>query len=64
MDMDYALQSLSAYENHCFVLSYIEGYAAEEIASRLKITQPAVFKQIEKARKKIKTYMKEAYVMV
>ena len=61
MDFEAALELLSNHENHCFVLSFIEGYTEEEIAIRLKIAHQTVSKKIKKAKMKIRNYLKEGY---
>jgi len=61
MDIELAMEALSDYEAHCFVLNLIEGYTKEEIALRLKVSRQAVLKQVKKARKKIRKFLEEGY---
>ncbi len=50
--MELALELLTDYERHCFVLSLIEGYTEVEIALKLRVSHKAISLQITKARKK------------
>ena len=59
MDMELALELLTDYERHCFVLSLVEGYTEVEIALRLRVSHKAISLQITKARKKITKFLQE-----
>ncbi len=61
MDIELALALLNHYERRSFVLNFIEGFTEKEIARRHKVTQQAVSKQLKKARKIIRNFLKEAY---
>ncbi len=61
MDMEAALSLLTAYESRCFIANLIEGYTKAEIAFMLDVSPQAVLKQIKKARRKIKYFLKEGY---
>ncbi len=61
MDIDLALELLNDYEYHCFFANLIEGYSKEEIASCLKVSRQAVLKQIKRAKRKIRNFLKEGY---
>lgn len=48
------LMSLNAKDKEVLILYYIEGYSCREIADILKITESAVKKKLERARKRLK----------
>lgn len=48
------LMSLNAKDKEVLILYYIEGYSCREIAGILKITESAVKKKLERARKRLK----------
>ena len=48
------LLTLNAKDKEVLILYYIEGYSCREIADMLKITESAVKKKLERARKRLK----------
>lgn len=49
-----ALMSLNAKDKEVLILYYIEGYSCREIADMLKVTEDAIKKKLERARKRLK----------
>lgn len=48
------LMRLNAKDKEVLILYYIEGYSCREIAGMLKVTENAVKKKLERARKRLK----------
>ena len=48
------LSSLNAKDKEVLILYYIEGYSCKEIADMLKVSESAVKKKLERARKRLK----------
>ena len=46
--------TLNAKDKEVLILYYIEGYSCKEIADMLKVTESAVKKKLERARKRLK----------
>ncbi|MFR3947218.1 MAG: RNA polymerase sigma factor [Ruminococcus sp.] len=49
-----ALMALNTKDKEVLILYYIEGYSCREIASMLKVTENAIKKKLERARKRLK----------
>ena len=49
-----ALMALNIKDKEVLILYYIEGYSCREIASMLKVTENAIKKKLERARKRLK----------
>ena len=49
-----ALMALNTKDKEVLILYYIEGYSCQEIASMLKVTENAIKKKLERARKRLK----------
>ncbi len=61
LDLDASLESLTDYERDCFVSNLLEGYTKKEISKKYRVTPQAILKQIKKAKRKIKDFLKEGY---
>lgn len=61
LDLDASLACLNDYERDCFVANLLEGYTKKEISRRYRVTPQAILKQIKKAKRKIKEFLKEGY---
>ena len=48
------LMTLNAKDKEVLILYYIEGYSCKEIADMLKVSESAVKKKLERARKRLK----------
>ena len=48
------LMTLNAKDKEVLILYYIEGYSCREIAGMLKVTESAVKKKLERARKRLR----------
>ncbi|MDO5346257.1 MAG: sigma-70 family RNA polymerase sigma factor [Lachnospiraceae bacterium] len=48
------LMTLNAKDKEVLILYYIEGYSCREIAEMLKVTESAVKKKLERARKRLR----------
>lgn len=48
------LMTLDAKDKEVLILYYIEGYSCREIAGMLKVTESAIKKKLERARKRLK----------
>lgn len=49
-----ALMALNTRDKEVLILYYIEGYSCREIAGMLKVTENAIKKKLERARKRLK----------
>lgn len=49
-----ALMALNTKDKEVLILYYIEGYSCREIAGMLKVTENAIKKKLERARKRLK----------
>ncbi len=58
-DIGEGLKTLTNRQRECFVAHFIEGYGEDEIAQKLQLSQPVIHRHIEKARKKMKTFLIE-----
>lgn len=61
LDLDASLECLNDYERDCFVANLLEGYTKKEISKKYRVTPQAILKQIKKAKRKIKEFLKEGY---
>lgn len=61
LDLDASLECLNDYERDCFVANLLEGYTKKEISQKYRVTPQAILKQIKKAKRKIKQFLKEGY---
>lgn len=56
-----ALQSLPPKYRQIVYLFYYEGYSVKEIATMMKLSETAVKSRLLRARKQLKSYLKEAW---